>query len=227
VLSPFRSQVDYISELLEKSLPLAAFERHDILSGTAHTFQGEERDIVYLSLAVDSESHHAAFRFLEKPDVFNVAVTRARVAQRIYTSLEPDHLDRETLLSAYLRHVCEAPNKSSSSQGDRRKQSQADLDRFLGEVEAELNARGFRTRARYPMAGMLVDLVVSRDGESCGIDLVGFPGSYESAFPLERYEMFHRAGFRILPISYSLWRVGRERCLQEIERVMASSITSH
>jgi hypothetical protein len=68
---------------------------------------------------------------------------------------------------------------------------------------------------------MLLDLVVARGGASCGIDLVGYPGSYESAFPLERYKMFHRAGFRILPITYSLWRVGRERCLDEVERVLA------
>jgi hypothetical protein len=50
----------------------------------------------------------------------------------------------------------------------------------------------------------------------CGVDLVGYPGAYESAFPLERYKMFHRAGLSIIPLSYTLWRANRQRCLQAI-----------
>jgi len=67
-----------------------------------------------------------------------------------------------------------------------------------------------------------MDLVAARDGRSCGIDLVGYPGAYESAFPLERYKMFHRAGLRIIPLSYALWRTQRDRCLQAIDEALSS-----
>ncbi|HLG13392.1 MAG TPA: AAA domain-containing protein [Blastocatellia bacterium] len=207
ILSPFRSQVDYISDQIAKSLPLAALDRHDVLIGTAHTFQGEERDLVYLSLAVDSSTHPAALRFLEKPDVFNVSITRARVAQRVYTSVDANHLPADSLLGAYLRHIDDSRKQAEPSN------SNAQRDRFLSEVEEALKGLGCRTWPGYPIAGMLLDLVAARDGRSCGVDLVGYPGAYESAFPLERYKMFHRAGLRIVPLPYTLWRTRRDLCL--------------
>jgi hypothetical protein len=210
ILSPFRAQADHIADQLAQVLPLAVFEKHDILIGTAHTFQGEERDVLYISLAVDSSTHPAALRFLEKPDVFNVSITRARVEQRIYTSIDPGELDKESLLRAYLCHVDASQTETRPSPNNSYR------DRFLNETEAALKALGCETWTGYKVAGMLLDLVVARDGYSCGIDLVGYPGLYESAFPLERYKMFHRAGLRIIPLSYTLWRTKRERCLQAI-----------
>ncbi len=217
ILSPFRAQADYIAEQIASALPLAVFEKHDILIGTAHTFQGEERDVVYISLAVDSSTHPAALRFLEKPDVFNVSITRARAAQRIYTSLDPAQLDGGSLLRAYLHHI------DASQKETLRPHDNAHRDRFLSEAEAALKGLGCETWTGYKVAGMLMDLVAARDGRSCGIDLVGYPGAYESAFPLERYKMFHRAGLKIIPLSYTLWRTQRDRCLKAIDDALSSS----
>lgn len=218
ILSPFRGQTDYIADQLTKALPLAVFQKHDILIGTAHTFQGEERDVVYISLTVDSSTHPAALRFLEKPDVFNVSITRARVAQRVYTSIDPAQLDGGSLLRAYLHHIDASQKELLASQEN------VHRDRFLSEAEAALKGLGCETWTGYKVAGMLMDLVAARDGRSCGIDLVGYPGAYESAFPLERYKMFHRAGLRIIPISYALWRTRRDQCLQAIDDALSKFI---
>ena len=56
----------------------AYFERHAIVVGTAHALQGDEKDIVILSTSIDADSHPASLRFLENPNLFNVAITRAR-----------------------------------------------------------------------------------------------------------------------------------------------------
>jgi superfamily I DNA and/or RNA helicase len=101
-LSPFRSQADYISDQLAARLGIEAFRRHNLLIGTAHTFQGEERDVIFLSLAVGPKSHTGAMRFLDRADVFNVAVTRARALQYIYHSFDLDMLEEGTLLANYL-----------------------------------------------------------------------------------------------------------------------------
>ena len=215
ILSPFRAQADYIAAQLTKAVSLAVFEKHDILIGTAHTFQGEERDVVYISLAVDSSTHPAALRFLEKPDVFNVSITRARVAQRVYTSIDPAQLDGSSLLRAYLQHVDASQEEPLASEDN------VHRDLFLSETEAALKRLGCETWTGYKVAGMLMDLVAARDGRSCGIDLVGYPGAYESAFPLERYKMFHRAGLRIIPLSYALWRTRRDQCLHAIDDALS------
>lgn len=216
VLSPFRGQADFIAAELGSSLPLAVFESHNILIGTAHSFQGEERDIVYISLGVDPSTHPAAVRFLEKPDVFNVSITRARVAQHIYTSIDPNNLDMSSLLGAYLRYVedCRKP-RTGTRDGEQ-------SDPFVSELREALNALGYQTWTGYRIAGMLLDLVVAREGRSCGIDLIGYPGPYQAAFPIERYKMFHRAGLRIIPITYTLWRSRRDDCLREIDSALSN-----
>jgi hypothetical protein len=218
ILSPFRDQVDYISAQLSQALPLEAFNKHELLIGTAHTFQGEERDLMYLSLAADSDSHAATLRFLDKPDVFNVSITRARVAQRVYTSLDPSRLNPGSILNAYLRHI----EQCSLQQIPTLSNVAHHHDDFLREVQQALTERGFKTWTSYPIAGMILDLVVARDSHSCGIDLVGYPGAREMAFPLERYKMFHRAGLKIFPLPYSRWRLHRAECLSAIERILDS-----
>jgi hypothetical protein len=176
----------------------------------------EERDVVYISLAVDSSTHPAALRFLDKPDVFNVSIMRARVAQRIYTSIDPAQLDSGSLLRAYLHHIDASQKETLAPRENTHR------DRFLSEAEAALKGIGCETWTGYKVAGMSMDLVAARDGRSCGIDLVGYPGAYESAFPLERYRMFHRAGLRIIPLSYTLWRMRPDQCLQAIDDALSS-----
>jgi hypothetical protein len=70
------------------------------------------------------------------------------------------------------------------------------------------------------MAGLTMDLVAARDGRSCGIDLIGFPGAFVQAFPLERYKMFYRAGLRLIPLPFSKWQLDRAGCLDAVERAM-------
>ena len=213
ILSPFRAQADHIAQRLSSELPLSAFEEHQLLIGTAHTFQGEERDIVYISLVVDSLTHRAALRFLEKPDVFNVSITRARIAQQIYASIDPALLDNDSILRAYLDHAGRQGELPIAKEDTSR-------DRFLSEIGAALEDLGYQTWTDYKIAGLLMDLVVARGGRSCGIDLIGYPGPHESAFPLERYMMFHRAGLSIIPVSYALWRIRQELCLTSIENAI-------
>jgi hypothetical protein len=130
--------------------------------------------------------------------------------QRIYSSIDPLQLDNESLLRSYLHHVA-----TSQTEGPRPVDN-AHRDRFLSETEAALKGLGCDTWAGYRVAGMSLDLVAAREGRSCGIDLVGYPGAYEAAFPLDRYKMFHRAGLRIIPLSYTLWRTRPDQCLQAI-----------
>src|SRR5262249_12420768 len=141
ILSPFRSQVECISKELSIALPPDAFTKHSILIGTAHTFQGEERDMMFLSLALDSDSPAASLRFLEKRDVFNVSITRARIAQQVYISFNPSRLGRESLLGTYLRYIAGSTSSGRGTDGLQK----GPPDRFQTEVRQELDRRGYQT----------------------------------------------------------------------------------
>lgn len=220
ILSPFRTQIDHISEELSAALSYDAFQRHEILLGTAHTFQGEERDLMFVSLAVGPASHRAAMRFLSRPDVFNVSITRARHKQYIYTSVEPEHLDPASLLGEYLRQVGK-PEPLSASES-----TLSESAGFACEVLAELRRRGFRVWSGYPLAGLVIDIVAARQSRSCAIDLIGHPGAWESPFPVERYKIFRRTGLRIIPLSFTKWLFNKEQCIAAIESALDGAILS-
>lgn len=214
VLSPFREQVDYLSRAIDKELSFDEMQRHDLLVGTAHTFQGEERDVMYLSLAADDNSHFATFRFLENPNLLNVSVTRARHLQFVYTSFDPERLDRSSLLRKWLdsvqnpRHIPVSKLKA--------------VDSFRNDVVVAVSKLGFRTWKDYPVAGLNVDLIVESGINSIAIDLVGYPGALAESYSLERYRMINRSGLRLLPMSYRAWQENQATCVDRIESALQS-----
>ncbi len=210
VLSPFRDQVDHLlSRLARHPLATRLIERHQLLIGTAHSFQGEERDIMHLSLAIDDASPAASYRFLERPDVFNVAITRARLMNAVWCSFDPARLDASSLLARYLAHAAAGASGLGGKFPGRVIEAR---DAFAAEVVALLESAGADISLHHPVAGMEIDLIYTLDGVSRGIDLIGYPGSLAEAFPLERVRIFRRAGLPILPLPYSAWNYRRELC---------------
>ena len=78
VISPFRAQVDLIKNAILQVFDTDTIAKHNIDVGTAHTFQGDERDIMLLSWTFAQNSKPQSLIFAQKPNLFNVAITRAR-----------------------------------------------------------------------------------------------------------------------------------------------------
>jgi len=205
VLSPFRNQVEYLrNELSQHPLGGSLLRRHQLLIGTAHSFQGEERDLMFLSLCLDDNSPSASFRFLEKPDIFNVAITRARLQNSVWHSFIPSARPQSSLLARYLAHA-RGERTANGFPNDVR-------DAFADEVACFLRASGASVQIGHAMAGIEVDLIYTLDGVTRGIDLIGYPGAMADAFPLDRIIMFRRVGLPILPLPYSEWLTDRKTC---------------
>jgi len=216
VLSPFRGQVEHLVETLTERLPFEAIEKHDLLVATPYGFQGEERDFMFLSLAVDSKSHPQAFRHLNQPDVFNVAITRARSHQLVLASVDPPDLPEGSLAARYLSEISRPAEAALES-------SDIPDDEFLELVSSRLAASGFRVHRAFLIAGTVVDLVVERDGRVFGIDLIGQRGSLGTALDLERYRMLRRAGLSVFPLSLASWISNESSSLEAIERHKSQS----
>jgi very-short-patch-repair endonuclease len=82
VISPFRAQANEIQRLVAADRDL-----HDALLGrafmadTVHRFQGDERDVMFFSTVVSAGMPDTGIGFLRSnPNLFNVAITRARAA---------------------------------------------------------------------------------------------------------------------------------------------------
>jgi hypothetical protein len=77
IISPYHEQVKRIGRLLDS--PKNEFKER-ITAGTAHTFQGDERDIVIFSPVLSQGLKDGSLGWLEKTsNLLNVAISRARI----------------------------------------------------------------------------------------------------------------------------------------------------
>lgn len=213
VLSPFRQQTNYLTKVIKETFDLPTIKKHQIKLGTPYHFQGEERDVMLLSMAIDPTSHYASLTYLNKEAVFNVAITRARHQQHIFYSVSPNSLPEHSLLRTYL----------SSFQNEVRltKDFNGEEDVFSKEIQAFLKPFGIRIHFGYTIAGLSIDLLLENHQKYLGIDLIGYPGSYTAAFDIERYRILQRVGIKVVPISFLSWTYHQKEVQQYLKKILA------
>ena len=59
----------------------------------------------------------------------------------------------------------------------------------------------------YPIAGVEIDIVLVKANKTCCIDLIGYPGAFEDALPVERHQMLERVGIRVFSLPFSHWNM--------------------
>ena len=216
VVSPFRNQVEAIRERLAKEMDPQQMglllRNHRLRVDTAHGFQGDERDGMVVTLVVDENSPHGARRFLEREDVFNVMITRARHKQWVVCSLDGAGAPG-SLLGEYLMYC------ARSNAVERREVSFT--DGFVSEVEAVLKEQGCETWTFEVVAGVEVDLIVRFEGKVVGIDLIGYPGESRDYLPLEHARLLSRCGVSLIPVGYVEWLKRHDDCLAVIGKLLA------
>lgn len=216
VLSPFRAQVDAIRSRVFQQIPSAFIKDLNIRVATPYGFQGEERDIMILSFAIDAQSKQTS-SYLNRPDVFNVAITRAKEHQIVLFSGDEHLLPAQNLLHQYLLDIqLPPPNAESGFMDTVVVNAVPPRSHFQHQVMSALEAHGVRTWGSYPVAGQLIDIICCRDKRMLAIDLIGYPGPDESYVGIERYQLLTRAGLEMIPLSYGIWQVDQESAINAI-----------
>lgn len=162
VLSPFRAQADALERMVLAELPLQRLHEIDLLVGTAHAFQGAERDVVIASLAIGDDDRQA-LRFLEDPNLFNVLVTRARHRFVLVHSLTDPGRGLVAEYLAQADHPPVAPDELLD-------------DPWTQAIAARLNDLGVPNRTGYRVGHHLLDLVVGSPDRYIAIESRVHPG---------------------------------------------------
>ncbi|GLR20173.1 AAA domain-containing protein [Portibacter lacus] len=217
IISPFRAQVSLLKSLIRETFSLEQIKKHDLLIGTPYHFQGEERDIMLISFTLDASSHSGAFNYLNKADVFNVSITRARSLQIIYTSLQHAEVNEQSLLHEYLLHIekIRTPKKLQSGADDH--------DEFTQEIIQHITNWGVdRIYTTYAISGVIIDLVIVQNGKTLCIDLIGYPGEYQEMFSQNQLNMLDRMGHKVFFLPYSEWKLNYEQTLESLHKFIFS-----
>lgn len=100
VVTPFAAQARYIRWLAEKKFGSDRLEKFDFVCGTAHTFQGNERDAIVMSSVMSPGLSESAASWIEtERKLLNVAVSRARRALIVLGHPRVGELGSPTLAS--------------------------------------------------------------------------------------------------------------------------------
>lgn len=73
IITPFRNQANLITKSLDENL------KEKVSVGTIHTFQGDEKDVIYFSTGISNKTHSKSFDWVKNnQELINVATTRAK-----------------------------------------------------------------------------------------------------------------------------------------------------
>ena len=217
ILSPFRDQVNAITRELPNHVSLTEVERHNIVIGTAHSLQGDEKDIVILSLSLDPKFHHGTLRFLETPNVFNVSITRAKKKLMVVSSVTikdlPNGILKEFLLYANRATTDVIPRNVFES-------------RFEEQVAQALEREDFMVWPQYEAAGFSIDLVVGDGKNWIAVECDGpthFDMKQGQNFnDVWRQGILERAGWKFVRISYRDWERDSMACIDKVRKLLNS-----
>lgn len=208
IISPFRGQVELIKKAVLSVFSQEVIQRHELEVGTAHTFQGDERDIILMSWTFAPNSHPQSLMFLQKPNLFNVAITRARKRLINFISKSPNELP-EGLLRDYLEYV-EAQKKVIAS----RKNMFKNL--FEKEVfeACEEEFPTSKVRAGVEFAGISADIMIN---ENLIVEIDGVEDEYQKPMSdIKKQALMERIGFEVLRVTKREWDLSKEAVLDRI-----------
>lgn len=227
------TQAELIASMLAAELEPQVIEERKLRCGVPATFQGDQRDVIFLSLVIAPNVQFRALNRLPDQRRFNVAMSRARDQVWLFHSVQQHDLSPECLRRRLLSFV-QSPWHDASArlreEHERLEREALRSRRRLGEqpepyeswfevdVALELLRRNYRIHPQYEVAGKRIDLVVegieNRLAVECDGDAWHGPEHYEQ--DMARQRQLERAGWTFVRVREAEFYSDRARVINEI-----------
>ncbi len=213
-------QAYLIERKLRKWLPPEMFTKHRILCGNAAQFQGDERDVVFLSL-VDGPASEGklALRDAGPNELYkkryNVAVSRARNQAWVIHSLDPDsHLKNGDIRRRLIEHARD-PDALMRTIEQLGGQTETEFERRVLE---RLVSAGYRVRPQWPVGAYRIDLVVVGESRRLAVECDGerWHTAEQLDKDLERQSVLERLGWVFARVRGSLFFRAPDKAMEAV-----------
>lgn len=207
------SQHQLIESLLLREIGPEEMERRNLICGDAYAFQGDERDVIFLSLvASPGETTMRALASEKDKRRFNVATSRSRDQLWLFHSATLNDIKNQSCLRYQLISYCQNPTMREF-EGSRDK-CESEFERH---VYDRIATRGYRVITQYEFGGYRMDMVIQgMNGQlavECDGDYWHGPEQYED--DMARQRVLERCGWRF-------WRVRGSEFYYDPEEAMQS-----
>ncbi len=210
-----------IDTLLRHYLPVIEYTRRQVLCGTPAHFQGDERDVIFLSmvdtpkgdgpLSLRSED---ALEYMYKKR-FNVAVSRARDQLWVIHSLDPAIDLKDGDIRKRLILHAKNPENALLKLAEQEKKVESEFEK---QVLRRLVQAGYHVVPQWPVGAYRIDLVVEGDGKRLAVECDG-----DRWHPIEKLEedmarqaILERLGWRFVRIRGSHFFRNPDQALEPV-----------
>lgn len=183
-------------ERLTEELGPEVMQRHRITCGDARTFQGKERDIVFLSMVSAPNEIGAPLSRDTFAQRFNVAASRAKDRMYLVRSVELERLSNaDRLRRSLIAHFAAPFAQDEMRMEDLRKICESPFER---EMYDELTQRGYWVTPQVKVGQYRIDMVVEGHNDArLAVECDGdkYHGADKWADDMQRQRVLERAGW--------------------------------
>ncbi len=202
-------------EMLEEEIGMDMIQRHKITCGDARTFQGKERDIMFLSMVV-SKGDAKALSGLSYEQRFNVAASRAQNRMYLVRSVLIDDLGTTDIRKKLISHFSTPFAQDETYVTDKRKLCESPFEREIYDI---LTERGYRVLPQVPVGEFRIDMVVEGSQDNrLAIECDGdrYHGIDKWDDDMRRQRILERAGWRFWRCFASTFVMNRRDVIQDL-----------
>jgi len=227
------AQAYHIEEKLLKQIGADEMENRRLICGNPYSFQGDERDIIFLSMvAAPNETIGTLTRAADQRR-FNVAASRAKDQIWLFYSSTTNHLSEHCFRRKLLEHFLSPASQISHSLGEevellRKKAYNANrsIEKapkpfdswFEVDVALRIAAQGYRVVPQYEFADKIIDIVVQGEKSQLAVECDGdfWHGADEYTADMERQRKLERCGWHFFRIRESRYYADPEESLEQL-----------
>lgn len=225
------AQAVLIEKMLLEKLGAEEMESRQLICGNPYSFQGDERDIMFMSLVAANNERIGTLGKETDERRFNVAASRARDMMILFHSVKREdmsvHCFRRKLLDFFEDAV---PRQIAGIDRDELERRAAQDDRqivkppkpfdswFEVDVALELLRKNYRVVPQYEFAGKRIDLVVEYGSAQLAIECDGdhWHGIDQYDDDMQRQRQLERCRWEFFRVRESVFRASKEHALERL-----------
>ncbi len=224
-----KDQSKYIMKLIGENIPSKEIEKRKISCGDPYVFQGDERDVMFISMVKAPDLHNPTktitpYTISQKAykQRINVAMSRAKNKMILFHSIPKDKLAnpddlRKRILDWFYSHKTE--ERKAGLQAIREEVNRGRASEFAYQVAEIIINNGYKVIPEYEVAGYRIDLVVQGEKAKLAIECDG--DKYHNRIDKwqednERQDVLERSGWTFWRITGSAFYRHREKALDSL-----------
>ena len=153
------AQAELIQGMLVDRLGMEEMLQRRLICGDAYSFQGDERDVMFLSMVIANNAKFAALTKGSDIRRFNVAASRARNQMWLFHSVDLEDLNNKCVRHSLLKYCLEENEPKEEIMSS----EYLLLNDFEEHIERSIKESGYKLTPKVKVGKYIIDFVVETD----------------------------------------------------------------